>query len=178
MAKNASLVAQDDDGLYQHLTVRGWLQFAAGLRQHGESSASKREEAERVIMQMGLKNCADTLIGNNFVKGISGGQRRRVTIATHLLTNPQVLLLDEPTSGLDGFTAESIMQLLSELASEGRTIIATLHQTRSELSTANVLLFARGVYVVYSGPGANTLTHFESAGSAVRNATLGTLFWI
>ena len=81
---------------------------------------------------MGLKDCADNLVGNDLVKGISGGEKRRVTIAVQILTDPRILLLDEPTSGLDAFTASSIMEVLQGLAQEGRTLILTIHQARSD----------------------------------------------
>jgi ABC-type multidrug transport system ATPase subunit len=66
----------------------------------------KYRKAEEILLRMGLKDCADTLIGNDLVKGLSGGEKRRVSIAIQLLTAPEVLLLDEPTSGLDHFTAQ------------------------------------------------------------------------
>ncbi len=76
---------------------------------------------------MGLKDCANSIVGSNLLKGISGGERRRCTIAIHILTDPRILLLDEPTSGLDGFTAASIMEVLKGLADQGRTIVMTIH---------------------------------------------------
>jgi ABC-type multidrug transport system ATPase subunit/ABC-type multidrug transport system permease subunit len=159
-----SLVTQEDDGLLPFLTVRETLRFAAGLRLPSLSTEAKVQRAEDIMLRMGLKDCANTLIGNEIMKGISGGEKRRVSIAIQLLTDPQVLLLDEPTSGLDGFTAESIIQILTELASEGRTVILTIHQNRSELWTTHVLLLARGGHLVYSGPGSQMLQHFQGAG--------------
>lgn len=63
------------------------------------SKEEKIRRAEEVLLQMGLKDCANTLIGGELVKGISGGEKRRVSIAVQILTDPRVLLLDEPTSG-------------------------------------------------------------------------------
>lgn len=162
-----SFVTQDDDALLPSLTVRETLQFAAGLRlPKWMSKAEKHRRAEEVLLQMGLKDCANNLIGSNLVKGISGGEKRRVTIAIQILTDPRILLLDEPTSGLDGFTAASIMEVLKGLANEGRTLIMTIHQSRSDLwqSFGNVLLLARGGYPVYAGPREGMLTHFQSKG--------------
>jgi energy-coupling factor transporter ATP-binding protein EcfA2 len=129
-------------------------------------TAAKYQRAEEILTKMGLKDCANTLIGNNQIKGISGGEKRRVSIAIQLLTNPRILLLDEPTSGLDGFTAQSIVELLSVLAAEGRTVVLAIHQNRSSLwpTFQNVLLLARGGHVVYSGPGDGMLRHFKEAG--------------
>jgi hypothetical protein len=130
------------------------------------SKEDKHRRAEEVLLQMGLKDCANSIVGSNLVKGISGGERRRCTIAIQILTDPHILLLDEPTSGLDGFTAASIMDVLRGLADQGRTIIMTIHQSRSDLwpSFGNILLLARGGYPVYAGPRGRMIAHFASMG--------------
>ena len=162
-----SFVTQDDDALMPSLTVRESLRFAAGLRLPAWMSAEhKARRAEEILLKMGLKDCADNLIGSDLIKGISGGEKRRVTIAIQILTDPKVLLLDEPTSGLDAFTATSIMEVLNGLAAEGRTLILTIHQSRSDLFQhfTNLLLLARGGYPVYSGKGEGMLSYFGSLG--------------
>ncbi|TGZ83724.1 hypothetical protein EX30DRAFT_89937 [Ascodesmis nigricans] len=159
-----SYVTQDDDALLPSLTVRETLRFAAALRLPKHmSKAAKNARAEEVLLKLGLKECADVLIGSEFKKGISGGQKRRVTIAIQILTEPVILLLDEPTSGLDSFTASSILGVLRGLADEGRTIVCTIHQSRSDLFQhfGNVLLLARGGHTVYSGA-ANKMIHYFS----------------
>ncbi|KAJ5141458.1 hypothetical protein N7526_002453 [Penicillium atrosanguineum] len=160
-----SFVTQDDDALMPSLTVRESLRFAAGLRlPTWMSSEEKNRRAEEILYKMGLKECADNLIGSELIKGISGGEKRRVTIAIQILTDPRVLLLDEPTSGLDAFTAMSIIEVLKGLAAEGRTLIMTIHQSRSDLFThfSQVLLLARGGYPVYAGDGQQMLPHFAA----------------
>ncbi|KAK0502128.1 P-loop containing nucleoside triphosphate hydrolase protein [Armillaria luteobubalina] len=162
-----SYVTQDDSALLPYLTVRETLQFAASLRlPSGMSKEEKQHRADEVMLKMGLKDCRHTLIGNELLKGISGGEKRRVTIAVQVLTEPQVLMLDEPTSGLDAFTAASILDVLAELAKEGRTIITTLHQSSSELYKrfGNVLLLAKGGRMVYSGPASEMLDYLSSVG--------------
>lgn len=162
-----SYVCQDDDALLPSLTVRETLRFSAGLRLPAHmSTEEKNAKAESVLLKMGLKDCADNLIGSDLIKGISGGEKRRVTIAVQILTDPRVLLLDEPTSGLDAFTASSIMDVLRGLANEGRTLVLTIHQSRSDLFThfGNVLLLARGGEPCYAGPGTAMLPHFSSLG--------------
>ncbi|KAH8881403.1 P-loop containing nucleoside triphosphate hydrolase protein [Thozetella sp. PMI_491] len=162
-----SYVCQDDDALLPSLTVRETLHFAAGLRLPSwMSGAEKKKRAEDVLLKMGLKDCADNLVGNELVKGISGGEKRRVTIAVQILTDPRILLLDEPTSGLDAFTASSIMEVLQGLAKEGRTLILTIHQARSDLFKhfGNVLLLARGGSPVYSGPTKEMLGYLKAQG--------------
>lgn len=162
-----SYVCQDDDALLPSLTVRETLRFAAGLRLPSfMSKEEKYRRAEDVLMKMGLKDCADNLIGNELVKGISGGEKRRVSIAVQVLTDPRILLLDEPTSGLDAFTASSIMEVLQGLANEGRTLILTIHQARSDMFKhfGNVLLLSRGGLTVYAGPGKHMLGYFAGQG--------------
>ncbi|KAI4204700.1 MAG: hypothetical protein LQ350_001015 [Teloschistes chrysophthalmus] len=162
-----SYVCQDDDALLPCLTVRENLQFAAALRSPTHySKIQKRQRAESVLLKMGLRDCADNLVGNELIKGISGGEKRRVTIAIQILTDPQVLIMDEPTSGLDAFTASSIVEVLKGLAEEGRTLILTIHQARSDLFQhfGNILLLARGGYPVFTGKGSDMLPHFAALG--------------
>ncbi|CAN6626792.1 hypothetical protein TRVA0_011S00474 [Trichomonascus vanleenenianus] len=162
-----SFVTQDDEGLLPTLTVRETLYYSAYLRLPDHMSRSqKRARADEIILKMGLRDCADTMIGDEFLKGISGGEKRRVTICVQLLNDPKVLLLDEPTSGLDSFTAASILQVLSALAAEGRTVICTIHQPRSDLFAhfGNILLLARGGRVAYNGHSTEMLDYFASLG--------------
>ena len=162
-----SFVTQDDDALLASLTVRETLRYAAGLRlPKWMSQQQKMQKAEEILLKMGLKDCADNLIGNDLIKGISGGEKRRVTIAVQILTEPRVLLLDEPLSGLDAFTALSIMDVLLGLAHEGRTLIVTIHQPRSDLfaNFGNIMLLARGGHPVYAGPATQMLPHFAAQG--------------
>ena len=162
-----SYVCQDDDALLPYLTVRENLHFAAGLRLPAHlSNDEKQQRAESVLLKMGLRDCADNLVGSDLVKGISGGEKRRVTIAIQILTDPRILFLDEPTSGLDAFTASSIIEVLRGLAQEGRTLVLTVHQSRSDLFQYfhNILLLARGGHSVYAGRGSSMLSHFTSLG--------------
>ena len=169
-----SYVAQEDDALLPYLTVRENLRFAAGLRLPAHMTKDEKlERADSVLLKMGLRDCADNLIGNELVKGISGGEKRRVTIGIQILTDPRILFLDEPTSGLDAFTATSIIEVLQGLAREGRTLVLTIHQSRSDLFKyfESVLLLARGGAPVYSGPGSQMLSHFASLGFACPKTT-------
>ncbi|KAJ3843785.1 P-loop containing nucleoside triphosphate hydrolase protein [Lentinula raphanica] len=163
-----SYVTQDDNSLLPYLTVREMLRFAAGLRLPGSITAKqKRDRAEEVIRMMGLSDCADCLIGSEFVKGISGGEKRRASIAVQILTEPRILIADEPTSGLDAFTASSILDVLNGLAAEGRTVIITIHQSRSELfhKFGNLLLLAKGGRVAYSGKASSMISYFGHLGN-------------
>jgi ABC-type multidrug transport system ATPase subunit len=162
-----SYVCQDDDALLPSLTVRETLRFSARLRLPSfMTTAQKNQRAEEVLLKLGLKDCANNLIGSDMIKGVSGGEKRRVSIAVQILTDPRVLLLDEPTSGLDAFTASSIMEVLQGLAQEGRTLVLTIHQSRSDLfqQFGSVLLLARGGSPVYAGKGSAMLPHFDALG--------------
>src|SRR5271169_5824259 len=162
-----SYVVQDDTSLLPSLTVRETLHFAAIIRLPPHmSKAHKIARAEQVLAQLGLRHCADTLIGTEFVKGISGGERRRVSIAIQILTDPKILMLDEPSSGLDANTAHSMMELLEALAKEGRTIVCTIHQSRSDLFPmfGNLLLLANGGRMIYSGKGKDMMEYFKNNG--------------
>ena len=88
---------------------------------------------EEVILELGLKECADTRIGNHQHKGCSGGEKRRTSIGVQLLSNPSILFLDEPTTGLDATSAFQLVRTLKGLARKGRTIVTTIHQPRSEI---------------------------------------------
>ena len=149
------------------LTVRETLRFSARLRLPSfMTTQQKNQRAEEVLLKLGLKDCAENLIGSDVIKGISGGEKRRVSIAIQILTDPRVLLLDEPTSGLDAFTASSIMEVLQGLANEGRTLVLTIHQSRSDLfkQFGSVLLLARGGSPVYAGNAVDMLPHFAALG--------------
>ena len=120
------------DVLSPHLTVRETLQYSAELRLPSASVEEREKVVEEVILQLGLKECAETPIGDSVHKGCSGGEKRRVSIGVQLLSNPSVLFLDEPTTGLDTFAAHHVVRTLKNLARKGRTVITTIHQPRSE----------------------------------------------
>lgn len=129
-----SAYVMQQDILLPTLTVRETLQFSADLRLPPPTTEEQRKKiVEEVIMELGLKECADTRIGNHQHKGCSGGEKRRTSIGVQLLSNPSVLFLDEPTTGLDATSAFQLIQTLKRLAQKGRTIITTIHQPRSEI---------------------------------------------
>ena len=163
----SAYVCQDDEILLPYLSVIENLRFAAALRLPNYlSKKEKIERAESVLLKLGLRDCANTLVGSDMVKGISGGERRRTTIAVQILTDPKILFLDEPTSDLDAFTASSIIEMLRGLANEGRTLVLTIHQARSDVFKyfQSILLLTKGGSLVYAGKGSEVLTHFAALG--------------
>ncbi|CAN1235350.1 ABC transporter G family member 25 [Linum perenne] len=149
-----SFVAQDDV-LYPHLTVRETLLYCAMLRLSAFSSRDeKAAAAEWAIAELGLGKCADTMIGNSFVRGVSGGERKRVSIAHELLINPSLLILDEPTSGLDSTAAYRLVASLGQLAQPSSRVYQMFD---------SVLVLSEG-RSLYFGKGCEAMGYFESVG--------------
>ncbi|KZT29972.1 P-loop containing nucleoside triphosphate hydrolase protein [Neolentinus lepideus HHB14362 ss-1] len=161
-----AFVQQNDSYLLPALTIRETLHYAARLHLRGMPRKAKIQRAEEVLRMMGLRPVADNIVGGETVKGISGGEKRRLSLAIQLMSDPSVLICDEPTSGLDAFTALSIMDALRNIATSGRTVIVTIHQPRSEIwatSFDDVLLLCNG-RIVYTGPKDRLLPTLEAAG--------------
>lgn len=161
-----SAYVMQQDILLPTLTVRETLRYAAELRLPPPATAKERcQIVEDVILELGLKDCADTRIGDSVHKGCSGGEKRRTSLAVQMLANPSVLFLDEVTTGLDASAAYQLMRTLRSLARKGRTIIITIHQPRSEIWSLfdNVLVLANGS-PVYSGQAADCLPYFQGIG--------------
>uniref|UniRef100_A0A6N2LVM3 ABC transporter domain-containing protein n=1 Tax=Salix viminalis TaxID=40686 RepID=A0A6N2LVM3_SALVM len=163
--KRTGFVSQDDI-LYPHLTVRETLVFCSLLRL--PKSLSKQEKtlvAESAISELGLTKCENTIIGNGFTRGISGGERKRVSIAHEMLINPSLLILDEPTSGLDATAAYRLVLTLGSLAQKGKTIVTSMHQPSSRVYQMfdSVLVLSEGA-CLYFGKGSQAMAYFESVG--------------
>ncbi|XP_047342652.1 ABC transporter G family member 9-like [Impatiens glandulifera] len=166
MKRNTGFVTQDDV-LYPHLTVTETLVFTALLRlPNSLRKEEKVEHAEAIIAQLGLTKCKNSIIGRPFLRGVSGGERKRVSIGQEMLINPSLLFLDEPTSGLDSTTAQRIVSTLWELAhAGGRTIVMTIHQPSSRLFYMfdKVILLSEG-NLAYFGKGNDAMKYFSSVG--------------
>ena len=89
-----------DDLLFAHITVEETLRYAATLRLPETTDTERDSAVNDVIRQLGLEACRHTIVGNAFIRGVSGGERKRLCVAIELLTQPKILFLDEPTSGL------------------------------------------------------------------------------
>ncbi|WP_411102687.1 FHA domain-containing protein [Streptomyces sp. cmx-4-9] len=149
------LVPQDDI-LHTQLTVRRALGYAAELRFPQDTApAERRARVEEVITELGLRQRADQSIHS-----LSGGQRKRVSVALELLTKPSLLFLDEPTSGLDPGMDRSVMHMLRGLADDGRTVIVVTHSVLSLDVCDRLLVLAPGGRTAYFGPPGETLGFF------------------
>ncbi|KAJ8555256.1 hypothetical protein K7X08_012752 [Anisodus acutangulus] len=163
--RRTGFVAQDDV-LYPHLTVTETLLFTALLRlPQSLSREDKERHVEHVIAELGLNKCRNSMIGGPLFRGISGGEKKRVSIGQEMLINPSLLLLDEPTSGLDSTNALRILTTVKRLADGGRTVITTIHQPSSRLYHMfdKVVLLSEG-FPIYYGPASTALEYFSSVG--------------
>nr|DBA27190.1 TPA: hypothetical protein GDO54_011359 [Pyxicephalus adspersus] len=166
LVKKCVAHVRQDDQLLPHLTVRETLSFIAKLRLPKSYSDQQRQKrVEDVIAELRLRQCANTKVGNEYTRGVSGGERRRVSIAVQLLWNPGILILDEPTSGLDSFTAHNLVITLSRLARGNRLVLLSIHQPRSDIFQLFdlVLLLSSGA-TIYSGTAKDMVQYFTSIG--------------
>ncbi|XP_008241111.1 PREDICTED: ABC transporter G family member 22 isoform X1 [Prunus mume] len=155
-----------DDVLFPHLTVKETLTYAALLRLSKTLTKEQKEKrALDVIYELGLERCQDTMIGGSFVRGVSGGERKRVCIGNEIIINPSLLFLDEPTSGLDSTTALRIVQMLQDIAEAGKTVVTTIHQPSSRLfhKFDKLILLGKGS-LLYFGKASEAMVYFSSIG--------------
>jgi ABC-type multidrug transport system ATPase subunit len=144
-----------EDIMHRDLTVFQVLHYAAKTRLPSDlPDSAVIDHVNRLITRMGLAHIRDSLIGGEAVRGISGGQRKRVNIALELITEPPLLFLDEPTSGLDSTSTLEVLDVLRQLANTGKTIIMTIHQPRIEAfeQVDKLLLLTKGGKLAYFGP--------------------------
>ena len=145
-----------DDVLHMELTVGQTVDFAAELRFPTDVTKTDREaRVAEVLDELGLNERRDVRVGS-----LSGGQRKRVSVALELLTRPSLLILDEPTSGLDPGYERSLMELLADLARAGRTVIVVTHSVQSLHLCDRILCLAPGGRMGWFGPPAELTGYF------------------
>ncbi|OWM70345.1 hypothetical protein CDL15_Pgr004482 [Punica granatum] len=145
---------RQDDLFFSQLTVRETLSLAAELQLPKTSSGEERDEyVNNLLFKLGLVSCADTNVGDAKVRGISGGEKKRLSLACELIASPSVIFADEPTTGLDAFQAENVMETLRQLAQDGHTVICSIHQPRGSVyyKFDDMILLSEGA-LVYAGP--------------------------
>jgi ABC-type multidrug transport system ATPase subunit len=140
-----------EDIIHRELPLRRTLVYAAGLRMPpGTTPEAVAASVDRVLEALGLSSRAATP-----VRALSGGERKRASIAAELLTRPRVLFLDEPTSGLDPVTGAALLRTLRALAEDGTTVVLTTHTLADLLRGDQVVFLSPGGEVAYAGePGA------------------------
>ncbi|XP_032440165.1 broad substrate specificity ATP-binding cassette transporter ABCG2-like isoform X1 [Xiphophorus hellerii] len=155
-----------DDVVMGTLTVRQNFAFSAALRLPSSISQKEKEQkVEKVIQELGLGRVANSKVGTQLIRGISGGERKRTNIGMELIIDPPVLFLDEPTTGLDASTANSVLLLLKRMAKHGRTIILSIHQPRYSIYRLfdSLTLLVNGKQV-YHGQAQKALEYFSEIG--------------
>ncbi|WP_328546497.1 FHA domain-containing protein [Streptomyces platensis] len=156
LRQRIGLVPQDDI-LHKELTVQKALRYAAKLRFPGDTAESEREaRIDEVLRELKLDIHKDKR-----VTSLSGGQRKRVSVALELLTKPSLIFLDEPTSGLDPGMDRDVMQLLRGLADDGRTVLVVTHSVAELALCDKLLVMAPGGGVAYFGPPDEALNFFQ-----------------
>ncbi|OIT07726.1 PREDICTED: ABC transporter G family member 11-like [Nicotiana attenuata] len=154
-----------DDTLLATLTVKEAVYYSAELQLPNSMPKSKKKEiADITIKEMGLQDAMETRIGGWSGKGISGGQKRRVSICMEILTRPKLLFLDEPTSGLDSAASYYVMKTIASQC-KGRTIVASIHQPSAEVFALfhSLCLLSSG-RTVYFGPASAAIEFFALSG--------------
>ncbi|KAM9726559.1 ATP-binding cassette sub-family G member 8 [Menidia menidia] len=166
LVKKSIAHVRQDDRLLPHLTVRETLCFVAKLRLPTDCTQAQRDQrVDDVIAELRLRQCANTRVGNDHVRGVSGGERRRVSIAVQLLWNPGILILDEPTSGLDSFTAHNLVITLSRLARGNRLVLLSVHQPRSDIfQLFDLVVLLSSGSAVYCGAARDMVPYFTGLG--------------
>ncbi|HZK58962.1 MAG TPA: ATP-binding cassette domain-containing protein, partial [Cryobacterium sp.] len=145
-----------DDILHPQLTIRKALEYGAELRFPSSVTREERQQrVDEVMAELGLTKRADVRI-----EKLSGGQRKRVSVAMELLTKPSLLFLDEPTSGLDPGYERSVMELLQRLAQGGRVVVVVTHSVQSLDLCDQVLFLAPGGIEAFFGPTAEAFQFF------------------
>ncbi|CAJ2678129.1 unnamed protein product [Trifolium pratense] len=169
LAYGTSAYVTEDDTILNTLTVREAVYYSAQLQlPDSMSKLEKQERADFIIKETGLQDSINTRIGGWKSKGISGGQKRRVSICIEILTHPRLLFLDEPTSGLDSAASYHVMSRISGLNKKDgiqMTIIASIHQPSNEIFRLfhNLCLLSSGK-TVYFGPVSAADKFFSSNG--------------
>ena len=150
--KNIIGYVLQEDIMEHSFTPRELLSFYARMR----GIKNVEERVGDVLALMSLEHCADTIVGNAYQRGLSGGERKRTNIAIELISDPNLLFLDEPTTGLDSFTALEVMRNLAELKTRGITIISTIHSPSKEVLDLfdQVIMLVDGS-LVYDGKPSN-----------------------
>lgn len=169
LLKVISAYVMQDDLLFPMLTVEETLMFAAEFRlPRTLSKSKKRMRVQALIDQLGLRNAAKTVIGDEGHRGVSGGERRRVSIGIDIIHDPIILFLDEPTSGLDSTSAYMVVKVLQRIAQSGSIVVMTVHQPSYRiLGLLDRLLFLSRGQTVYSGSPVSLPLFFSEFGHPI-----------
>ncbi|KAG4111313.1 hypothetical protein ERO13_D13G097400v2 [Gossypium hirsutum] len=169
--KVISAYVMQDDLLFPMLTVEETLMFSAEFRlPRSVSKSKKKARVQGLIDQLGLRNAGKTVIGDEGHRGVSGGERRRVSIGIDIIHDPILLFLDEPTSGLDSASALMVVKVLQRIAEGGSIVIMSIHQPSSSiLGLIDRLIILSQGRTLYSGSPSNLPQFFSDFGHPIPN---------
>ncbi|PNW85044.1 hypothetical protein CHLRE_03g169300v5 [Chlamydomonas reinhardtii] len=173
MRRISGFVHQEDVILHT-MTVREALEFAAALKLPSSmTAAQKSQRAMEVAQLLNLHKSLDSVVGSSMIKGISGGEKRRLSLGMEMVTEPAVLFLDESSSGLDSFTAFKVVHILRSVAHlHGRTVVCSIHQPSSEVFHLfdDLVVLAAG-QIIYLGQVQDMVGYFGALGYHCPNYT-------
>lgn len=155
-----------EDLFFSQLTVQETLDMAAKMRlprdmPHVEKSAF----VDALVRRLGLVGVTGTRVGDDKTRGISGGEKKRLSLGCELISAPRLVLCDEPTTGLDAFQAERVVKSLRELAQAGHTVVCSIHQPSGSIfDMIDDMVLLAGGRVVYEGPVVDAPAHFKEVG--------------
>jgi ABC-type multidrug transport system ATPase subunit/ABC-type multidrug transport system permease subunit len=152
-----------DDLMLSRLTVRETITIAAELKLPPDTAKDRKIELiDNVISTLRLTKVADSIVGGDGMRGVSGGERKRTALATELITSPSILFLDEPTTGLDSNTALEVVRIFSDLCLARITVICSIHQPRSSIfQTFDELVLMHQGKMAYNGSIRTAVRHME-----------------
>ncbi|GEQ69467.1 hypothetical protein JCM33374_g3139 [Metschnikowia sp. JCM 33374] len=165
LLRGVSRFVEQEDHLLGCLTVKESINFSIKMSD-GMTTEQRNDLVEKTIDFFGLTKQKNTIVGTAIQKGLSGGQKRRLSVACQVVTKPAVLFLDEPTSGLDSKASFEVIQTLKKFAqTENVIVIASIHQpSTSTFDLFDNVMFLTEGKVAYSGTRDDISSYFESAG--------------
>lgn len=166
LIRRVSGYVMQEDVMLGTSTPREAILFSSIMRlQESISLQQKKELTQKILDDLGLERCADTVCGTMFKRGLSGGEKKRVSIGVELVTNPTLLFLDEPSTGLDSSTALVIMRLLKTMTNKGRTVVCTVHSPSASIFRLfDKLLLLHSGRTIFSGSPEHVTSFFHSFG--------------
>ncbi|OLY82417.1 ABC transporter G family member 15 [Smittium mucronatum] len=161
-----------EDVMMSTMTVREVVEMAIKFRVDGITQDEINVRANEAITTLELEKCQNTLIGDTIAKGISGGERKRTSIAMEMATDSSILFLDEPTSGLDMYTSALVVKLLRFISRSGQTVVSVIHQPSSDIFKLfdDIVLLSEG-QIIYFGPQKQLVDYFSKLGFQCPNYT-------
>eukprot|EP00042_Codosiga_hollandica_P052962 m.680998 g.680998 ORF g.680998 m.680998 type:complete len:575 (+) comp58597_c2_seq18:500-2224(+) len=166
--RHMSAYVLQEDMLLGTLTAGESMAFSARLRLPHVAEDVRKQRIASLIADMALERTTETMVGSEGIRGLSGGEKKRLAIALQLLADPYVLFLDEPTTGLDSYNSQMVMEQVQKLARKsGKIVVCSIHQPRATIFQLfdRVMLMSRG-QVTYFGPTPGALDAFAKVGFA------------